>query len=91
MSDSKYNEYQKLYRDLQTAVAGVDVTVTVKALADSLALLVAVGAKDQQAAIDMLNALGPYMQLVLTQQWDTAREMRARAAATTPPTSTTLN
>lgn len=89
-AEEKLDAYQATYKDIQTAVAGVDVTVAIKALLDSVSLVIAVGAKDQPMAFSLIDTLPQLMKQVVINEWDKAREMRARAVAHTPGTTARL-
>jgi hypothetical protein len=85
--DLRHRPVRRLRRhiqQIQTAVAGADVTIAVKALLDSISLLIAVGAKDQPTAFSMIDTLPPMMKHAVISEWDRAREMRARGIMHTP-------
>lgn len=80
----KFDAFAATYSQIQTAIAGADVTLAVKALLDSISILIAIGAKDQPAAFSMIDSLPAMMKQVVILEWDRAREMRARGITHTP-------
>lgn len=83
--------YDAAYKDIQTAVQGVDVTVAIKALLDMASLLIAVAAKDQPFAFSLIDTLPQLMKQAVLAEWDKAREMRARGQTFGKPVSDTVN